>query len=444
MKRYVIAGGGVTGLAAAYELRRREPDATVVVHEASDRLGGKIVTSPFAEHLVDEGADAFLARVPWALDLCRELGIDTTLVTPAASKAYVWWDGALRSLPAGLVLGVPTDLDAVVASGIVDGPLTVHPAGAPLAPGEDVSVGALVRPQLGDAVFERLVDPLLGGINAGDSDRLSVRAAAPQLAAAAERDRDLVAGLRALPAPAPGPIFYAPAGGMGALVDALAAWLRANRVELRVGDPAGDVDGIDADGVVVAVPAPVASRLVRRAAPAAATILDDIRYSSVALVTLAFDPADVHRELDGSGFLVPRTTGLLLTAGSWASSKWAHLAPGTAGRGQVIVRLSTGRFGDDRFTGLDDGMLVRVMVEELAMTSAIRGEPTEVRVSRWIDAFPQYEPGHLERVDAIERALAGSTDRVVVAGAALRGIGVPACIRQGRDAAAALVARARS
>src|SRR5260221_4058215 len=162
---------------------------------------------------MDEGADAFLARVPWGLELCRELGIEGQLVSPAQPSAYVWFDGALRRLPAGLVLGVPTDLDAVAASGIVTEPIVVRPAAASLAADSDVAVGRLVRAQLGDAVFERLVDPLLGGINAGDGDRLSLRAAAPQLAAAAERDRDLVAALRAQPPAAPGPGFYSPVGG---------------------------------------------------------------------------------------------------------------------------------------------------------------------------------------------------------------------------------------
>src|SRR4051794_3420710 len=159
MKRVAVVGGGISGLAAAYELRRRLPVASIVLYEASDRFGGKVATSMFAGRLVDEGADAFLARVPWGLDLCRELGIETELVSPAASSAYVWWNGALRRLPTGLVLGVPTDLDTVRASGIVNEPLKVRPADAPLAADADISVGALVRSQLGDAVFERLVDP---------------------------------------------------------------------------------------------------------------------------------------------------------------------------------------------------------------------------------------------------------------------------------------------
>jgi oxygen-dependent protoporphyrinogen oxidase len=437
MKRVTVVGGGIAGLAAAYELRRQLADASISLHEASDRLGGKVATSTFAGRPVDEGADAFLARVPWGLDLCRELGIDTTLVSPAASSAYLWWDSSLRRLPAGLVLGVPTDLEAVRASGIITDGLEVHSAALPLGADEDISVGALVRPQLGDAVFERLVDPLLGGINAGDGDRLSVRAAAPQLAAAAERNRDLVTGLRTAPPAGGGPVFYAPVGGMGLLVDALVDWLRSHDVELRLESPI-HIEDADADGVVVAVPAHDASECVRAVAPAAATDLDRIAYASVALVTMAFDRSSVQRPLDGSGYLVPRSTGLLMSACSWASSKWAHLDDGE----DVIVRLSSGRLGDERFAALDDDVLVARLLDELAETSDIRGTPREIRVNRWMRSFPQYEPGHLDLVDRIERRLAEEAPNILVTGAAFRGLGVPACIRQGREAAIELIARA--
>src|SRR3954469_7193811 len=158
-QRIAVVGGGITGLAAAYELRALAPDAEIVVYEATDRVGGKVATTTFAGRAIGEGADAFLARVPWGLELCRELGIATQLVSPAQQSAYVWFGGALRRLPAGLVLGVPTDFDAVAASGIVNDPIVVRPSAAPLPGDADVAVGALVRAQLGDAVFERLVDP---------------------------------------------------------------------------------------------------------------------------------------------------------------------------------------------------------------------------------------------------------------------------------------------
>ncbi|MEY2430467.1 MAG: protoporphyrinogen/coproporphyrinogen oxidase [Acidimicrobiaceae bacterium] len=435
--RIAVVGGGITGLAAAYELRARVPEAEIVVFEATDRLGGKVATTTFAGRAIDEGADAFLARVPWGLELCRELGIETELVSPAQQSAYVWFDGALRRLPSGLVLGVPTDLDAVAASGIVREQIVVRPAATPLAPDDDIAVGALVRAQLGDAVFERLVDPLLGGINAGDGDRLSLRAAAPQLAAAAERDRDLVAALRGQPPAAPGPVFYAPVGGMGAIIDALVESLTSSGVELRRGTPVDDLATLDAEKIVVAVPAYRAADLVRGAAPAAASLLDNIAYASVVLVTMAYPAASVTRPLDASGFLVPRTEGLLMTATSWSSSKWAHLSS----EASTIVRVSTGRFGDDRATKLDDDALVDALIDEVRATSALEGEPIDVRVNRWSKSFPQYEPGHLDRVSAIERDLATALPHVAVAGAALRGIGVPACIRQGREAARQVLAR---
>jgi protoporphyrinogen/coproporphyrinogen III oxidase len=306
-----------------------------------------------------------------------------------------------------------------------------------LHPDTDISVGTLVRAQLGDAVFERLVDPLLGGINAGDGDRLSLRAAAPQLAAAAERDRDLVTALRDQPPAASGPVFYAPVGGMGAISDALVDVLTAGGVELKRESEVDDIRMLAADRVVVTVPAYRAADLVRHAAPGAAALLDGIAYSTVALVTLAYPNTAITRPLDASGFLVPRTEGLLMTASSWSSSKWAHLADGAS----TIVRVSTGRFGDDRAAAMSDDDLVHALLDEVAGTSEIRGEPVEVMVRRWPQSFPQYEPGHLDRVAEIERALADPLPHVVLAGAALRGIGVPACIRQGREAAREVLAR---
>ena len=438
MTSYAVIGGGVTGLAAAYELRAQAPDARIIVFEASDRLGGKVMTTSFAGRSVDAAADAFLARVPWGLELCRELGIDTQLVSPAQQSAYVWCDGALRRLPSGLVLGVPTDFDALQASGIVPGPVEVHPAARPLAAGDDVSVGSLIRSQLGDAVFERLVDPLLGGINAGDGDHLSIRAAAPQLADAAERDRDLVAALRAAqPASTPGPVFHAPVGGMGAIIDGLVDALTASDVELRLEAAVARVGDVDADGVVVAAPAFGAAELLGPDAPKTAALLADIDYASVVLVTLSYPNDARTRPLDASGFLVPRTEGLLMTATSWSSSKWAQLDDGAT----TIVRVSTGRFGDERGAGLADDALVRALLPEVEATSGLRGEPAEVAVHRWPRSFPQYAVGHLDRVDRIENTIAEEAPHVVLAGAALRGLGVPACIRQGRDAARELLRR---
>jgi oxygen-dependent protoporphyrinogen oxidase len=190
------------------------------------------------------------------------------------------------------------------------------------------------------------------------------------------------------------------------------------------------------DGVVVALPAPIAGRLLAPTAPAAAGSLAAIEYASVAIVAFAVDADAVSAPLDGSGFLVPSTAGLLLSACSSFTNKWPHLADG----GTVILRASAGRAGDDRIASLDDDALARGLLADLGTTIGLRGEPREVRVSRWPRSFPQYAPGHLDRVDAIDRDLAAGGPGLAVAGAGLRGLGVPACITQGRDAARRVLA----
>jgi oxygen-dependent protoporphyrinogen oxidase len=451
--RVVVVGGGICGLAAAWELSA-DPTLEVVVVESSERFGGKIRTSAFAGRAVDEGADAFLLRVPEGLALADELGLGGTLVSPATSTALVWCPDGLRPLPSGLVLGIPTDAEALAGAGIVS-PAAVEAvrveasvAGDPL--GGDESVGSLVRRRFGVEVLRRLVEPLVGGINAGEADELSVDAVVPQIAAAARRDASLTAGLRAAAAehpPAPGPVFAAPRAGMGALVDELAMGLAARGVDLRTGAPVASIERrgrgwsvaiagddpvvLEAGGVVVAAPAAAASRLLAPVASTAAALLGGIAHASVAMVTLAVPTALVRRQVDASGFLVPRDAGLTITAASWASSKWAHLAGGDT----AILRVSCGHHADPRPVELPDDELLDAVLADLATTMGLEVAPSEVRISRYVDGFPQYEVGHLDRVAAIESAVRDAAPRLVVAGAALRGLGVPACIRQGRQAA---------
>jgi len=461
MARVAVVGGGIAGLAAAYELTTNHPGAEITLLEAGARLGGKIETQPFAGLPVELGPDTFLARVPWAVDLCKELGLFDELVSPAETTAYLWVRGALRRLPEAHVLGVPTDFDQLAASGLVSEEAVAiarrdldHPEDAPGdLPDGDVSVGELIRSHLGDEVLERIVDPLIGGINAGDSDRLSVAAAAPQIADAARRNASLVRGLLAMKAAAPPdpgtPMFYSLPGGLQRLVDAVVARLDA---DVRLGTPvtamargaggSGYVlttpDGpVEADAVVLATPAFASAPLLADVAPEAAVTLGAIDYPSVALVTFAVSAEAVGRPLDASGYLVPRTEGCLITACTWASAKWAHLAA----PGQVLLRASAGRYGDERIADLDDEALVAGVREDLGATMGLDAEPTDVRVVRWTRSFPQYVPGHLQRMAALEAQLAEDAPGVALAGAVLRGVGIPACIREGRAAAGAVVGR---
>ncbi len=441
-RHLVVVGAGITGLAAAHRARRLAPEVEVTVVESSAQVGGRIRTSPFAGLAVDEGADAFLARVPQGRELCDELGLGDNLVAPAVSRARVWLDGELRDLPPSLI-GVPVEVDGLDRSGILtpagvarlreDLHRTADPAPA------DETVGALIRRRLGDEVLERLVGPLVGGINAGDADRLSVRAATPQLAEAADADPSLLRGVqkvRAASGQAPdAPVFLAPRGGMQALVDALgsrvADCVRTGVAVRAVHTSTGagvvvqtDSGPIEADRCVLTPSAPIAAGLLGD--HPAAPLLSAMEQASVVMATVAFDPADVALELDASGFLAPRGSDVTITACSWASSKWSHL-----GGGPVILRVSLGRDGDD-VAGWDDAALIRSVRADLATTMGIVAEPLAVRITRWPASMPQYRPGHLDRIAEIGELLGR---HLLAAGASYRGLGIPACIEQGRRAA---------
>lgn len=459
----IIIGGGITGLAAAHELADR-PGFRVTVLEADERLGGKVHTEPFGDLDLDTGPDAFLARRPEGLTLCRELGIDGELVGPNHGAARLWSRGRLRRLPDGLMLGVPTDFVAVARSGILSMRGLARAAAEPILPGRalqgDVALGELVRRRLGNEVHERLVDPLVGGINAGDTDRLSIRAVAPQLAELAAGNRSLVIGSRRnrAPAPKPGepvpPVFLTHPAGLGRIVESLDDRLRRAGVDVRLAasvialEDLGGGRGFSvvthrgpehADGVIVATPAPVLTRLLRPTSPLAADFFESIEHASVALVALSYARGALSEPLEGSGFLVPRGEGFLTTACSWASSKWAHLEAGAPDR--VVLRVSAGRAGDERALALDDESLVRQLTSELATLMNLPTPPLEARVTRWPQAFPQFAPDHLERVRATRAALRDSKPGLALAGAAMGGVGIPACIRSGRQEAAGLTAR---
>ena len=463
--RVVVVGGGIAGLAAAHELADL-PDVITTVVEGADRLGGKVHTAPFADADLDTGPDAFLARRPEAVQLCRELGILDRLEAPATGKAWLWVRGRLRPVPEATLLGVPTDVGAVARTGVLSPAGLARLAAAPLVtrrqrplgPGEDRTIGQVVRRSLGDEVHERLVDPLVGGINAGNTDALSIDAVAPQLAAAARRSADLAAGARqvqaaapAAPPGAPAPVFFGLPGGMARLVDALEARLVRAGVEVRTGSQVASLgrdgatwlartaagDDVRADAVVLAAPAPVSARLVRPFDEAVAATLGNIAHASVTLVALAWPREAVPRLPPGSGFLVPRGEGRLMTACSWSSSKWAHLA---APSGRVLLRVSAGRADDHRAGAMDDDELEARLRLELRDAMGIVATQSAVRITRWPDAFPQYAPGHLGRIAAAEATLSARHPGLVLAGAALRGVGIPACIGSGRAAARAVVA----
>jgi oxygen-dependent protoporphyrinogen oxidase len=461
VSRIVVVGAGITGLTAAYTLLRDTPGADVLVIDAADHAGGKISTTEFAGRPVDAAADAFLARVPEAVALCRELGLGDELVAPASRTAYLFTRGELVRFPEGLSLGVPTDLDALARSGVISAEGVARAAQdldspePPRAPGpperDDEAIGSLVRRRVGDEVFETLVAPLLSGVYAGNADELSAAVAAPQFLAAVRDHGSLIVGLRAQLAASASdaPVFYGLRGGTQRLVDALVQQVDARGGRLALGAAVQHVaranshtrldtargESIEADAVVLAAPDFALAAMLRDASRSVAADLATIPYASVALVCFAVPRSGIP-PLEGTGFLVPAREGLLLTACSWASSKWAHLDGDP-----VILRASAGRIDDRRAMTLNDDQLVARLVADLRHTMDLAADPIASRVSRWPDALPQFRPGHLHRVEAWRAALARDLPGVTLAGAGIGGLGIPACIRQGERAAADLLRR---
>ena len=376
---------------------------------------------------------------------------------PGCRPTYGPGAGSTRS-PTGVVLGAPAALWPLARSGLLSWRGKARAALEPLVPRYDPgdALGVLIRRRFGDEVLERLVGPLIGGINAGDPDRLSLRAVTPQLSEALSGHRSLLLGLRAQAHAAGRPAaaratFLAPRSGVATMVDRLAEAVRARGGHVRLGGPAAALaprpgrrwvvgaDGsfeLEADEVVLATPAPVTALLLDGIDAEVARSLRDVAYASVAIVTLAVRDEDIARPLAGSGYLVTRAEQRTITACSWGSSKW----PQWRRPGQTVLRASAGHDGDERALDLDDPDLVRAVLDDLGRHVGLRGEPIASRVSRWPGAMPQYAPGHVERIDDALARLARSGPGIHLAGAAYKGLGIPACIAQGQAAARAVLA----
>jgi oxygen-dependent protoporphyrinogen oxidase len=378
--------------------------------------------------------------------------------------AGVWARGRVRKLPEGLVLGVPTRFWPALRSGVLDARGVAGLARDALLPRPDLrrpigdrSVGPLVARKLGQRVVDRLVDPMVGGIHAGSVDDMSAAATYPALLAAAQRRGGLMRALRAeTPAPVPDapPLFWTIEGGLQRLADRLGEVLSERGVDIRRNAPVERLErkgsgwvvltgdsATEADAVVLAVPAPAAARLMSAHDEEAATLLGGIEYASVGLVTFRLMVDQVPRALDGTGFLVPRRSPhpddpnvFAVTACTYLSEKWPYLATS----GEIIMRVSVGRFGDARFERWTDEELVTRAWTELALLCGVTGSPAESLVVRFPDAFPQYRVHHPLRVAGIEAA-AARLGGLAVAGAAYHGVGIPACIANGRTAAHTLL-----
>ncbi len=464
--KVVIIGGGVSGLAAAYALGRLSKAPEVTLLEASPRLGGKIDRNEVGGRFVDAGPDALLVRDPAVQALLADLGLTDLIKAPTARGSFVWTRDALRTLPPSSLFGVPLRMRDLVASGVVSWPGLIRAAGDFVLPklrhGSDPTVGNMLRPRLGREVFDKLVDPMLGGIYAGRANLLSAKSAVPEVAAVLAPARSIYLTMRERaslrPSAPAGPTLVSFPGGLSAVVDALVARLQADvhcnstvasvergRKRWRV----TTVDGrqFKADHVVFATPAYDTAALLRSVDALAADAMEAIPYASVANVTFLYPRAVVDKSLQGTGFLVPAVDDRFIVGCTWMDQKWGREVLTEAGDVEpigdeaVIIRASVGRHGDDRWITMTDEEIALRAHAELVLSMGIKGTPLSSTVRRWPLAMPQYTVGHANRLSAIESRLAEHPGLHVV-GAAYRGIGVASCLIKSQAIAATIGASA--
>lgn len=461
MKRIAVIGGGIAGLSAAYELERSRQQGTdidYVLYEAARHLGGVLTTERVEGCLLEAGPDSFLSEKPWAADLCRELGIGGELIgsNDEARKTYILINNRLVPMPDGLMFLVPTQILPTVFSPLFSLPTKIRMAREWFYPphqvtnpthGEDETVAALVERHYGREMVERLADPLLSGVYGGEAAQLSVRAVLPRFAEMEAKYGSLGRAMLAErkkttpPGSPPRPIFTSLRDGMQRLVDVLSA--RLDPVCVRLGLPirevhrreygwlvATEAGSSSFDAVILAVPTPAAATLLRNSATALAQELAEIRYSSSVTVGLVYDSNVAAQLPPGFGFLVPRTEGKRMLACTFVHHKFPHRAP----ENRCILRCFLGGSRDEAVLDISEQEILGIVRRELDEILDITTEPLAARVYKWRGAMAQYGVGHLERLERI-RQLLQETPRLTLAGNGYRGIGVPDCIRTGREAA---------
>ncbi len=472
MKHFVVVGGGIAGLSAAYHLQKEALETDIphqlTILEADSYWGGKIITDRVDGFVVEGGPDTFIVTKPWAVQLCKELGLSGRLkgTNPNQKNTYILHNEHLHPLPGGLTMMIPTEFGPMIRTGLLSWPAKVRMGMDFLLPpateNGDESLGEFVTRRLGRQAYERLIEPLMSGIYAGDGDRLSLQATFPYLRELEVDHGGLVKGALALrkqrarrlrqekrnnghkTPPGSRSIFLTPITGLAEIVEALVSHLEAGGADMRLNTPVVEAlpheDGfslhlnigeiIHCDGLVLATPAYISGDLVTGFAPELARELRAIEYVSTATVSLAYQESDLIRPLDGYGYVIPRGEGRKALACTWTSTKFPHRAP----QGYALVRVFIGRAGQEKDLPWDEAGLQALAQEEVRQTLGITAEPQMARVYRWDKAMPQFNIGHparLARIDGLVRDIPG----LGLAGNGYQGIGIPDCINSGQQAA---------
>jgi oxygen-dependent protoporphyrinogen oxidase len=459
--RLIVVGGGLSGLAAAHRAvelaRERGRPLELTLLEGADRLGGTIQTERRDGFLVECGPDSFLSEKPWALALCRRLGVEDRLIgtDDRFRRVFVVLRGRLHPLPDGFQLLAPTRLGPLLASSLFSWPGKLRMACDLLLPRgghPDESLGAFVRRRLGREALERVAQPLVAGIYTADPDELSLGATMPRFLEMERRERSVILALwraaRRAPAQHAGTsgarwsLFVTFAEGMEELIRLLATRLPPGAVRLKERVSAVERDGagwrvtiaggaaVTGDALILAPEAHQVARLLRYVDPGLAHLLEGIPYASSATVTLAYRRADVRHPLDGFGFVVPQVEHRPVIAGTFSSVKY----PGRAPEGHALLRVFIGGALNESVLEAEDAALVGIARAELGDLLGATGAPLFTRVARYPRAMPQYHVGHVVRAEAIELAVARHPG-LRLAGGAYRGVGIADCVRSGEEAA---------
>ena len=467
----VIVGGGISGLATAFSLLEQAAKAGLslrcVMGESGLSWGGKIVTHRIGDIVTEAGPDSFLSQKQAGLDLCTKLGLTDQLINTneTAKKASVLHRGRLHDLPEGLLSFVPKQLGPFFRSGLLSwmglARMGLEVAVPPGPSTGDESLAGFLRRRFGTQAYERVLEPLMSGIYAGDAEQMSLRATFPRFFELEQQYGSVVRGMMAAkkaiePASTGRPrrtMFVSLKHGLGELVTALTSRLMQQGVDLRLGCQVDalrvrshelgrwtydlilhDGSALSADAVVLATPAFVSAELLRPLSPIAGGLLDLIPYTSTATIAMTFPAQAVAGAVGGFGFIVPRIEGRDLIAATWTSLKWPHRAPAD----QLLVRCYVGGVGREDILNRDDGQLAATVRAELKALCGISAEPMYTEVNRWWKGMPQYTIGHLDRLTQLDAALSRYPG-LVLTGAGYRGVGIPDCIRDGAIAAERVV-----
>ena len=447
-KPIVVIGGGIAGLAAAHRLTSEGVPAVLV--ERDPRLGGKILTEHHDGFIVEGGPDAFLASKPHGRALCEELGLELVGSNQSIRRAFVMRKGRLHPLPDGFTGVAPRRIGPMLTTRLLS-PIGKARMGLewfipPRRDGQDESLASLVRRRVGTEAWERLVEPLVTGVFAGDGERLSARATFPMLPAAEQAHGGLLrAGRASRAAGAATPtalLFSTPHQGLGAMVEALARSIGTASIRTGTGVQRIERTGegftvhldsgerLEAAGVILATPAGPAADLLDGFDPLLADELREIDYVSTATVSVTVPTSAIRHPLAGHGFVLPRREGSPIVGCTITSTKFPHRAPD----GWTLARIFVGRAGQPDALRLDDAGLIDLARRELTRSLGLEQPPTWAKVFRWPAAIPQYNVGHLARIERIEQRVA-AIPGIAVAGYAYRGIGIPDCIASGQAAA---------